>query len=61
MVARGLPRARYYESDSCFVCRGLDTKIPLEIAEDFKNKDVSGVVKSIVREVTKQVKLTEGV
>ena len=36
-------------------------KIPLEIAEDFKNKDVSGVVKSIVREVTKQVKLTEGV
>ncbi|PJC21786.1 MAG: hypothetical protein CO060_02680 [Candidatus Yonathbacteria bacterium CG_4_9_14_0_2_um_filter_43_16] len=36
-------------------------KIPLEIAEDFKTKNVSGVVKNIVREVTKQVKLTLGV
>ncbi|OIP66117.1 MAG: hypothetical protein COV32_00270 [Candidatus Yonathbacteria bacterium CG10_big_fil_rev_8_21_14_0_10_43_136] len=36
-------------------------KIPLEIAEDFKTKNVSSVVKNIVREVTKQVKLTLGV
>ncbi|PIQ35868.1 MAG: hypothetical protein COW60_01710 [Candidatus Yonathbacteria bacterium CG17_big_fil_post_rev_8_21_14_2_50_43_9] len=36
-------------------------KIPLEIAEDFKTKNVSSVVKNIVREVTKQVKLTSGV
>lgn len=32
-------------------------KVPLEITEDFKNRDVSGIVKSIVHEVTKQVKL----
>ncbi|MEK7568554.1 MAG: nucleotidyl transferase AbiEii/AbiGii toxin family protein [Patescibacteria group bacterium] len=32
-------------------------KVPLEIAEDFRNKDVSGIIKGVVREVTKQVKL----
>lgn len=35
-------------------------KIPLEIAEDFKNKDVSSVIKNAVEDVTKQVKLIEG-
>lgn len=35
-------------------------KIPLEISEDFKNKDVSSVIKNAVEDVTKQVKLIEG-
>ena len=36
-------------------------KVPLEIADNFKNKDVAGVIKSVVEEVTRQVKLTEGI
>ena len=36
-------------------------KIPLEIADNFKNKNVTGVIKSVVEEVTRQVKLTSGV
>lgn len=35
-------------------------KIPLEISEDFKNKDVSSVIKNAVEDVTKQVKLIGG-
>jgi len=36
-------------------------KIPLEIAENFKNKNVFDVIKSTVQDVTKQVKLIEGI
>lgn len=36
-------------------------KIPLEITENFKNKNVSWVVKSIVQDVTKQVRLVGGI
>lgn len=35
-------------------------KIPLEISEDFKNKNVEGALKSVVEEVTRQVNLTSG-
>lgn len=35
-------------------------KIPLEISEDFKNKNVAGVLKSVVEEVTRQVNLISG-
>lgn len=35
-------------------------KIPLEISEYFRNKDVVDVIKSVVEEVTRQVKLIEG-
>jgi hypothetical protein len=36
-------------------------KIPLEIKEDFKNKDVSLIIKNVVHEVTNQVKLMGGI